>query len=214
LRPILIAIALSVLVLMTGCNVGGVVGYIATGPAVQPAQYKPDPKPTLVLVENYQSPSSVALDADRFAENLSNELRANTNLPLVDRSPLYSLRERDPSAYARLKVSEIAQKVGAEQVVYVDLSACQVQQSATHSARGRMAMRIKVIDAATGRTLWPVDAADGLPIVHETPLTQVSDTYRPEMLRTEMLQDVAARTARLFYDWKPVDLNEAADGTL
>jgi len=69
------------------------------------------------------------------------------------------------------------------------------------------------VDAATGHTLWPEDAADGHPLVYETPMLHITETDRPEMLRSRMLQEMAAKTARLFYDWKPADITEAHKGT-
>ncbi|MCC6241009.1 MAG: hypothetical protein IT448_11995 [Phycisphaerales bacterium] len=196
----------------SGCNYVGMFEYAVVGPPLQPAAYKLSEQPTLVLVENYRSPSSLALDADRFGSQLTDELRSNTLTPMIDPAELHRLIQQKGSAYPQMKVSEIARELGARQVVYIDLASCGVEQ-AGGMMRGIMSYRVKVIDGQTGQTLWPQDAASGQPVEYKTEMQHVTELDKPDMLRTRMIGNMARRTARFFYDWKPVDLNDAHGGS-
>lgn len=195
-----------------GCTWVGIADYVVSGPPVHPAAYKLKAAPTLVIAENYRQPSAVAMDADRFAAALTGELREHQLAPVVDVGGLYALRERKGADYAKMKVSEIGRELGAEQVLYVDVITTGVEVANGTMMKGKMALRLKVIDTENGATLWPADMAEGFPVGYETPVARMNESETPAMLRTELIDQMATRTARLFYDWKPDDLDQAAEG--
>ncbi len=197
--------------LLTGCNIVGAMSYAVSGPPMQPAQFKPARRPTLVMVESYSAPSGVMIDGDRFASLLTEQLRVNDVVPTVAPAALYGLRERSGANFSKLTVSQIGRELGADQVIYVDLLGSGIEQAGGTMMRGKMSMRIRIIDTQSAAILWPVDAADGLPVVYSTPMQRLTETDNPEILKTRMLNLMAMKTARLFYDWKPADLSAAAE---
>src|SRR5690606_2050106 len=156
----------------------GAVQYAAMGPPRQDAMFVPPNKPTLILVENYKAPSAVAMDADRLAMLVARELQAHQVAPIVDPAHLSALRERRGSDFKNMRISEIGQAVQADQVIYINLLKSDVEQTAG-LLKTSISVRVKVVDAHTGQTLWPTDSAEGHPIAHESPMV------RPEENVTE-----------------------------
>lgn len=192
----------ALLLLVGGCNVAGAVQYAAMGPPATPAMYKLNKVPTLVLVENYEAPSAAALDSDRLAMLLSRELQTHRVAPVVDPAALAALREQKPRDFGSMRISEIGQAVGAEQVIYINLIRSDVEQTAG-LLKATLSARVKVIDAKTGRLLWPQDSAEGYPVGHETPMIRPEETVTAETVRAKMIDTIALKIGRMFYNWKP-----------
>lgn len=197
---------------MMGCAAFGAFEYAAMGPPVQPARYEPARKPMVVFVENYRSPSAVALDADRLGSMVARELAVNDVVPVVSPEALFSLREQKGTAFGEMRISEIGQAVGAEQVLYIELLASRAEQPTGELMKASMSARVKVVDAADGRTLWPADMSEGYAMQYETPMKLREEQVSLSSVREEMLRTMARRTARLFYAWKPSDSKEADEG--
>jgi len=198
----LTAILLLMLTCLAGCNVVGAVQYAAMGPPRQEAMYVPPKRPTLVLVENYKTPSAVAMDADRLAMLVGQELAAQQVAPIVDQAHLSALRERKGSEFRNMRISEIGRAVQADQVIYINLVESEVQQTAG-LLKAVIAVRVKVVDAHTGETLWPKDSADGYLISNETPVVRPEENVTESTIRAQMLALTARHVGRLFYSWKP-----------
>ena len=147
---------IALLLLVGGCNVVGAVQYAAMGPPAIPAMYQPNKVPTLVLVENYEAPSAAALDSDRLAMLLRRELKTHQVVPVVDPAALATLREQKPRDFGSMRISEIGQALGAEQVIYINLIRSDVEQTAG-LLKATLSARVKVVEAKTGRLLWPPD---------------------------------------------------------
>jgi hypothetical protein len=71
-------------------------------------------------------------------------------------------------------------------------------------SRGQMAARVKVVDVATGTTLWPRDAADGHPVNVQTPVETVREGVTPAVARANTQRQLADRIAKLFYRHQPI----------
>jgi len=195
-----------------GCQVFGVLfGKALPDPPV-PAKFVPEKRPTLVLAENYRSPTLTAQDADRVARIVAQHWQSRDVAPLVARDDLVRLRDRDPAAFAAMDVRAIARAVGAEQVVYVDLMGVGVSASpGSEILKGQASANVRVIDVPSGRVLFPLDATDGIPVGYETPLQVGRDRVTPLSVRGATLEGLGLRIARLFYKWQPDDSGE--DGT-
>lgn len=195
------------LLMIGGCNVVGAVQYAAMGPPERAALYQPAKTPLLVLVENYEAPSAAVLDSDRLAMLLSQELQNRQIAPVVEAARVPALREQKGHEFGQMRIREIGEALGAEQVIYVNLVRSDVEQTAG-LLKASLSARVKVVEVSTGRLLWPPDLAEGYPVTYETPMIRPDEKTTPQTVRAEMIDAMAARIGRLFYSWKPEYIGE------
>lgn len=191
---------------------GALVYKVAGPPTVKP-KYGVQPRQSVVMVENYRQPSAAADDADRMGQILTDELKVH---PLVlppenwvEPTKVAALRSLRPGDFGRMTVADVGKAVGANQVLYVDLTTVDVGAAAGGNYyKGRAAAMVKWVDAVTGATLWPADTADGYPVSFETRIRGAQDGRTPDMVRVEALRGLAGNVGRLFYPYKPDEIPE------
>jgi hypothetical protein len=202
----------SALVLLAGCELPGVILHETIGQLSVPAQFEPKKVPTLVLVENYRSPDEMQLDGDQLSHQIGEELKRETKLDLVDPDKLVPLREEDPTKFHAMTIPQIGKAVGAKQIIYVDLLQSAVtgdiSQSVVHA---EAKAQVRVVDVETGATLWPASASHGHELEAKADYDP-SDTSHAASMRTDMLTQLSSRIAKLFYKWKPDNLEEGNSG--
>lgn len=204
--------------LLSGCNwIGGgaVIAHKVLGPGAVDPVYVLGPDPVLVLVENYRNPVGAMADAEQVTSLVTKELQDNlkakkegdpVQLTLIDPEKLIELQNTRPAEYGRMKIPQIGKALGAKKVVYVDLIASGVNVTpGSELLRGRFIANVRVIDTATGQTLFPSDVPDGLPISWETKPQRMTDEVYPAAVRERSLRVGSNYIARLFYKWKPED---------
>ncbi len=190
---------------LSGCSAIGVLAYKVYGPPKIEAKYTPAKAPTLVLVENYQHQSSARGDADLLARYLADDLAANNVAPMVDLDRLTALRDAKPMEYPKMSISGIGQTLAAKQVIYVRLLNSDVTPLPGGEAlQGSANVRVKLVDADTGETIWPTDLADGYPLSATTKLGSHS-TANAMDVRERLYHNLADQAAKLFYKWTPED---------
>jgi hypothetical protein len=190
---------------LQGCTALGVAAYKLHGPPKVPAEYVPEPKPMLVLVENYQHQSSVNAHADLLGRMLVKELEARRVAPIVPLDRLQELRDARPRDFQTMSMSTIGREIGAEQILYVQLHNSDVTPMAGGNAlTGQTSASVKVVDVATGDTLWPggIAAEAGHPVAAATKLG-TSNGGNIQDVRQRMYVDLSHQIARLFYKWQP-----------
>lgn len=203
-------LALTLMLVVGGCTVAGAVLYKTVGPLPVDAQYVLEQKPTLVLVERYSGGAGgggveAAQESEGLARAIQQALEAKQLAPQVDPMSVSDLRLRDPMAFRVMPVSRIGREVGAEQVLYVNLLQSTLRSTeGSELSRGQMAVRVKVVDAETGRVLWPGDQADGYPVSIQTPLSSAREGIPPQVARANMTRQMADRIAKLFYRHQPI----------
>lgn len=208
-RLALAALAAGALAAAVGCNVVGVVLGKAQGQVPIEAKYTPDPLvPLVVIVENYRRDStSTASDAERMAKMIGDRLTEQKAATVVDPDKIRTLREQSPKAYEAMGVTQVARAVGAGQVLYVDLTGVGVGvQMGSDAAKGVVSANVRFIDARTGLVTFPADLADGAPVGYETRMRRLGDGVSLDSIRTDVLATVSDRIARLFFRYKPDDL--------
>jgi TolB-like protein len=196
---------------LSGCEILGVAAHGIVGEAPIAAQYELPAVPTLVLVENYRSPDEMQLDGDQIAHEITDELKKEAKLDVVDPDKLVPLREDDGTKFRAMNIQQVGKAVGAKQVIYVDLRESEVTQDASAGAvHGIATASVKVIDTETGNTLWPTTAAHGKEVTQTMQFNQMDPSHAMAM-HTDMLAKLSNKVARLFHNWKPDDAND--DGT-
>ena len=200
-------LSIALLLLVTGCDMVGVGTYKLVGPPTVHPKFSPLQEPSVVMAENYRDPSAVADDADRLAQILTDEFkRHEAVMPAdswIDPAAVATLRTGKPREFGGMTVAQVGAAVGARQVLYVDLTGVDVGAAAGGSFyKGRASALVKWVDCATGRTDWPT-AAEGFPVSFETGIRSPSDQVTPDSVRVRALRGLSGNIARLFYPYKP-----------
>lgn len=186
--------------LISGCNIVSAVAYKVSGAPKEPAEYKPENRLTLVLVEHYENPDQYHGSAVQLERQISNELAENKAVPLVPGEKLEVLRSNDVAAYRKLSIDQVGKALGAKQVIYVNLVKFTADTPIGGSELAGLAeARVRIIDVDTGRKLWPADSSEGREIKYETKHEEaVNFESRPEV-QDQLSQSLAGKIARLFY---------------
>jgi len=202
--------ALVVATAVAGCAAAGALVYTASGEPTVPADYKPENRTTLVLVENYHNPALFQAASERLARDVAAQLKEHKVASIVDPEKLIDFRSETGQQFRKMDITEVARSLKARQVIYVDLVEFSVEQT-TGSERivGRGDAHVKVVDADTGRTLWPPDVSVGHDVRYETSYAKDGDDTDHAAVREQLFQKLGDKIATLFYA-APVD---KVDGT-
>src|SRR2546428_4652522 len=190
-----------------GRNLVGAVASKVVGEPPVAARYVPaSQKRMLVLVENYQNPAAARLDAQRLTVHLADELSRHHVAPVVDPDEAESLRSR--AGYREMKVQDVGRAAGAQQVLYVNVQQFGVDNTvAGEMMKARAEMRVRVVDVASGRTLWPRDTPEGRTVAAETAWVRTpagsSDGTPEPGLRDQVAAVAANQIVKLFRNWRP-----------
>jgi len=197
------ALAITLLLMTAGCTVLGVTAYKVVGPPAVPAKYVPEKKPMLVLVEHFQRQSTSRANADSLARYISDQLEAHNVAPLVPFETLSNFRD-SRSDFSTMSITAIGQAVEAEQVLYVQIVKAEVLPVAGGAGmQGETQVRVKVVNVASGETMWPRDLTEGYELSRNT---QIEGDRGRDAREVQQRVNVplADEIAKLFYKWKPV----------
>ena len=187
---------LVLLLAAAGCSSAGALAHKFIGPPPIPAQYKPAKEPMLVLVENYRNPSAAMLDARRLAMVLGDELRRYDVAPVV--SPRRLDAVESVPGFASMSIPAVGRAAGAKQVLYVHVGRFGVESTVGgEMIKGSADMTVRVVDAATGDSRWPVDAG-GHPVAIQTPWLRRGEGADEASLREQMSRRAADYIVKLF----------------
>lgn len=205
--PSILACLLACVASTTGCDAVGVIASAVTPPPEVKAQYEPAKVLTLVLIDpapGVADPAAVSLDADRLARMLGKDLVDRKVVPsVVDNDKLAVLRETKAGDFRKLSVADVARKLGAEQVVFVELDAIGIGVAQGSDAmKGVAGARVRLVDARTAQVVYPTVEAGGQPVGFETDIRRISDKSTAASVRAETLAGLSDRVARLFYTWR------------
>ena len=199
-------IALALLFAPAGCTTAGALAHKFVGPPPVQPQYKPAKEPMLVLVENYRNPSAAMLDAQRLSLLIGEQLHRYNVAPVVDPARLEAVR--GDLAYAKMTIPAVGRAAGAKQVLYVNVKRFGVESTvAGEMMKGSTEMTVRVVDAATGDTRWPIDSG-GVPVSLETPWLRQGEGANEASLREQMSRTAADYIVKLFRKYR-VDDEEA-----
>jgi hypothetical protein len=132
------------------------------------------------------------------------QLTDNKVAPVIPAEKLQELRDSKLSKFNSMSVSAIGTAVGAAQVLYIEFDRDSVLPLAGgESMQGEIDVRVKVIDVASGHTLWPTDVSAGYPLSATSTLGSASSKGTVQEVRKRMYLSLADQIARLFYKWQP-----------
>ncbi len=211
---VVLGLLLCGLPLLTGCNMlGGAAVALIPKPPV-PAQHDLADKRTLVIVEDrrgmIQDPSVIRQVNASLRQALEEEEVVTTGF--VPQSELTALEGELGDAYRSTSLQQIGTRLEADQVVYAEIVAYQLQMGGGiyHPA---MALNVKVIDIDEGRRVFPPDidpetgvtlSATSVPV--RTELRVVNRTAEGAAAQSIASRELAAQAgldvARLFFEWR------------
>jgi hypothetical protein len=212
MTPMIHQITKTLFLLLLAASFGSLVGCAALGAGAsklsddtEKAKYVPNKKDRmLVLVESY----GLTLDSDIEAQHLTLSLRKAILdakvAPLVDQQTLESLKDANPDQFQPMTIAEIGRKVGAGQVLYVNIWRAEIDKPpGSGQVRGSMDAVVKIVDTATGDTRWPGESSsDAVQITTNWfPDSQKSDTD----VRAQMADQMAEDIGKLFHDYHTGD---------
>jgi hypothetical protein len=69
--------------------------------------------------------------------------------------------------------------------------------------RGKAEARVRVVEVATGHTLWPEDQQQGAAVGSEVPYDRADRDDEVTQMHNALMDDISKQVARLFHKWKP-----------
>ena len=205
-KACLLLLLAAVVMPLAGCSLAAMIGLVGNAidtPSV-PAQYiPPKTSPMLVMVENRRNPGMIWPESEQLAAFISSELTIHKICPVIAQGKLSDLRDKDPQAMRRMSITTIGKAVAAQQMLYVDVTSVDMPAAVGAPVRGRIDMRVHVIDVASGKTVWPVapNEATDLSFEAQAPLAMESD--RMVLFTESLLHGAGRNVARLFYEYDP-----------
>ncbi len=194
-----------------GCYAAGTLAHLAFGPPAVDAEYEPQKRPTLVLVEDFQDPDAPAADGDVVARAVGERLHDHADLDVVDPDKLVPLRTEQAGAFHNMSIPAVGRTVGADQVVYINLVENETSADPTGAAiHATATARVRIVDAKTGTVLWPAGQPRGKELTAKMEYDR-ADSAQGEGMRGEMLSQLSDSIAKLFYTWKPETEKESND---
>ena len=197
-----VALCLAVAMTQSGC---AVVAYLTAqihGPEKIPAKYTLDEtQRTLILVDAPRSPEVVKRT---LTQAINKELTARGLLgEVVPYGDVVALRTRTPE-YNRLAVTEVGEKLGAQNVICVHISTFKLKDNPADVLwHGQMETRVKVVAVVKDNTsarLWPTDSPAGYSVgpVQRDESTNASSVYATALTKS-LCTEMADEVAKLFY---------------
>jgi hypothetical protein len=194
-----------------GCEAVGAILHVAFGPPAVDAQYEPQKRPTLVLVENYQDQDASAVDGDMVARDVGDALHNHASLEVIDPDKVEPLRVEHAADYRQMSIPAVGRATGAQQVVYVNLVESETTADPTGAAvHATATARVRVVDVATGQILWPAGQPRGKELTAKMEYDQ-ADSPQGAQMRAKLLGELSDQIAKLFYKWKPDTEQESND---
>jgi hypothetical protein len=191
---------LPILIATAGCALTGAVAYKVTQGDKIPAKYVPEAEPMVVVAENWRNPDGSSTDAEQLARFIWADLRDHNVAQQIDPTEVMDLKSRT-SNFHSMTVAQIGKRVGAQQVLYINITDIAVEGAVgADSRRAKCTARVKIIDAETGKVLWPSDLAQGYPVATQTSMVQIKSQEDEVALHQTLQEQTAVKIARLFYE--------------
>jgi hypothetical protein len=211
-RPLLLACTLPILLLLGGCQVVGAIVAKTQGPEKILAMYVPKKVPTLILSEHAAGAAVDDVSSQDIGRRVADTWADQKLSPLIDLSKLEEFHLRRLDTYDKMSMVAIGKALGAQQVLYIDVRDNHDESAGgSDTIRARASVRVRMIDVATGQTLWPPDAAEGFALDAETQFQSrgegVSESTQFEQVRAM----IADKIVKLFYTHLP-DTDESVGG--
>lgn len=215
-RPLLYCVLCSsaaiAAILPAGCNILGPAAFVLSGPATIDAEFRLPDQPTVVFVDDRRNVLANRGIRSYLGDKTGEYLLRHKVLNVEKQ---HSIRTGGALAAARgdeqghlLSLEEIGEKVGARQVIYIDMLTFQIEttdgESHTHAQ-----FAVKVIDVETRTRIFP-DPESGPPARTMVVSLPPERTYQPIFNRETRREAelalavlIADKVSKIFYKHEP-----------
>lgn len=203
--------------LLTSCAVPGAIAYKVFGPdAVKPEYTPPPTEPILIFAEDYENQSIATYESEEITRVIAQAFKEHKVAPVIDPeklpnllNPGHGVATTSPKPQS---ITTIGRQLGAARILYIDIVDNAMESlGGTQMLRGKLTLRVRMIDVASGKTVFPANSIDGTYLTATTPYTEVHAGVTPQSLRQKLCMQLGQSIARLFYPYKPdeVDTGDA-----
>ena len=203
------AALLLMLAACAGCQALGAIVAKSVGTPAIPAQFVPAKVPTLVFCEHRPRANVDDVATEDMGRRVSAIWGREQISPVIDVSKLDELRS-SPSTnttsadITSMSIDAVGRKLGATQVLYIDMLNDQIETPpASDLIRGKISVRVRIVDVKTAVTLWPRDAVEGYPMDEQSDWTARGEGVNDSTIEEGTRNAVAESIVRLFYKYKP-----------
>jgi hypothetical protein len=194
---------------MGGCTAVGLIADKMAGAPKVDAEFVPPKEVMLVLVESYQNPSSVSVAAEQLDRQIVNQLLEHKVAPVVNPDRLSELRHGNPDKFGQMDIAAMGRSFGAKQVLYIDMETFSLELAiGGQMIKAHAEARVRVVDAATGRTRWPQESKAGYPVSLQTPYIALKPGTTEATVKDQITHTLAEHISRLFFSYE-VDESES-----
>ncbi len=199
--------------LLASCAVPGAIVYKVFGPdAIKPEYTPPPTEPILIFAEDFENPSIATYESEEITHVVAQVFKERNVAPVIDPEKLSNLLNPRPTAGQTppkpTSITELGRQLGAARVLYIDIVDNAMESlGGTQMLRGTLTLRVRMIDVATGKTLYPANSIAGTYLSARTPYTEVHAGVTPQSLRQKLCTELGQRIARLFYPYKPDEVD-------
>ncbi len=199
-------LAVVLMAVLGGCNIVAPIFFLVHGPEKIPAAHKLEKaRPTLVLIDDPASVVSRRQLRAEMGERLDKVLLEKVGLrEVIDSRAAMSVLTKDRVSEP-MSIAEVGRSLGAEVVIWVGIDAFTLSpDSQSYAPASRF--RVKVIDATTGKRVWPEDPK-GHPVSLDIPTrTKELPASTTAVIEAErrLAHQSGEAVARLFYDHERV----------
>jgi hypothetical protein len=201
---LLCGMALLGLAAAPGCNIVAPAAYIIGGTGKIPAQHKLDSRrPTVIFIDdraNVLPRRSLRVLMGQEADSTLIEKRVIAAPNMIASSS--TMRAAADERYGTpIPIGEIAQQVGAEVIIYVQIERWALTRDGSSFSPVAL-VRVKVLDVAAEQRLWPA-AGEGQALIVELPVRsrEIPQSRADRNAAEDMLANaVGVRIARLFFE--------------
>lgn len=201
----MMTILLAAVALAAGCQAPAyVLSNVLPRPKI-PAVFEPPDQPTVVLVDDphhlLPNVQLVSLIAGRAGDDLKEN---DVISQVVPHTLVADLRAREAD-FGRWPIDRVGKNVGAKQVIYVLIEGYDMLETDTSAIyRPTAAVRVKIIDVATGRRLFPQSDSLGYPVTVQKYYRDAHDVGVGDnaIMARQLADRVGEDIALLFYEHK------------
>lgn len=207
-KPFALAAGLFMMVATTsGCHDMAVLWANMQGGDTVDAEYTLAKGPLLVLVDDRRGLVSEPRAIRELHETIAdNFIRFDVNSRVIPYREVQRFQQNEPK-YDKMSVREIGEKLGADQVIYVDVEKFTLfSEPGAPLFKGQFAVRVKVLttERKAEVRLWPQQGKGKL-VTAETPPTPTDGDKSASDIAAELGIKGGQQVAGLFYEHKEFD---------
>jgi hypothetical protein len=218
LARLAVVVVVAVSATLPGCNIVAPVYYLIEGPPKTPAMYTLPDVPTVVFIDDRNN--AIKRNSDILRRRIADETSRRL---MKQKLVTTTIRPQDAIAAARvhdrhdkvLSIDGIAESVGAEQIIYVQLVEF-TESTDGYTPRPYAVARVKVLDVVNNVRLFPAPGGlEDFHLLEVIGLPQNTELYQNQtsiqVVHQELADLMGEKIAKLFYTHETKEIGSQLD---